>query len=427
MPKISKNLSDVHVRKLTFKLNKDGKPTPDRHVVGGVAGLLLYCKPSGSRSWVLRVTIGGRRSDIGLGSYPSVSLKEARELSRERRLKIQEGIDPLAEKKTKKETLAADQAQQITFQKYSLKFILIEGKNYKSPQQRRRLTQLLRDYAYPFIGSYYIKDIKRKHLVEMLEPIWEVKNETAKRVQNYVYRILQQAIAEEIRHDANPATWKDNLSLSFPKASKVAPVKHHRAIDWRELPDFIQALENYDNPPNSRPEAKCFKFMALTAARPGEARLVNWDEIDLEAEVWHAPENKNKSIRQWNIPLTRAAIELLKSLPTYKNESGPIFLTLAGRIIPDAYMSSLPDGLGFDAVAHGFRTTFRTWGQEQQRFSEEVLELSLRHFETAGTRAAYARSQLLDERRKVLDEYNAWAMHGKQNNNVTPIRKKSAK
>jgi integrase len=375
----------------------------------------------------LRVTIGGRRSDIGLGSYPSVSLKEARELSRERRLKIQEGIDPLAEKKTKKETLAADQAQQITFQKYSLKFILIEGKNYKSPQQRRRLTQLLRDYAYPFIGSYYIKDIKRKHLVEMLEPIWEVKNETAKRVQNYVYRILQQAIAEEIRHDANPATWKDNLSLSFPKASKVAPVKHHRAIDWRELPDFIQALENYDNPPNSRPEAKCFKFMALTAARPGEARLVNWDEIDLEAEVWHAPENKNKSIRQWNIPLTRAAIELLKSLPTYKNESGPIFLTLAGRIIPDAYMSSLPDGLGFDAVAHGFRTTFRTWGQEQQRFSEEVLELSLRHCETAGTRAAYARSQLLDERRKVLDEYNAWAMHGKQNNNVTPIRKKSAK
>ena len=427
MPKISKNLSDVHVRKLTFKLNKDGKPTPDRHVVGGVAGLLLYCKPSGSRSWVLRVTIGGRRSDIGLGSYPSVSLKEARELSRERRLKIQEGIDPLAEKKTKKETLAADQAQQITFQKYSLKFILIEGKNYKSPQQRRRLTQLLRDYAYPFIGSYYIKDIKRKHLVEMLEPIWEVKNETAKRVQNYVYRILQQAIAEEIRHDANPATWKDNLSLSFPKASKVAPVKHHRAIDWHELPDFIQALEKCDNPPNSSPVAKCFKFMALTVARPGEARLVNWDEIDLEAEVWHAPEKKNKSIKQWNIPLTRAAIELLKSLPTYKNKSGPIFLTLAGRIIPDAYMSSLPDGLGFDAVAHGFRTTFRTWGQEQQRFSEEVLELSLRHCETAGTRAAYARSQLLDERRKVLDEYNAWAMHGKQNNNVTPIRKKSAK
>ena len=103
-----------------------------------------------------------------------------------------------------------------------------------------------------------------------------------------------------------------------------------------------------------------------------------------------------------------------------------MFSTLAGRVIPDAYMSSLPDALGFDAVAHGFRTTFRTWGQERQKFSEEALELSLKHCDSVGTRAAYARSQLVDERRKVLDTYNTWALHGNQINNVTSFRGNSS-
>ena len=424
MPKESKALSDVQVRKLTFKHDSDGILKPDRHPVGGVAGLHLYCKPSGSRSWVLRVKIGDKRKDIGLGSYPSVSLKTARELAREHRLTIKSGIDPIAEQRAKKEILSAEQSQQITFEEFSKKFISKESKTYKTPQQVRHLSQRLRDFAFPYIGHLYIKDIKRKHLIAILEPIWETKNHTAKRVQNYVYRILQQAISEELRTDANPATWKDNLALSFPKASKIAPVKHHRAIDWRKLPEFMKTLRDYDDPVDSHPEAKCFEFMILTAARAGEARLVTWDELDLTKKIWRVPAGKYKSNLQWEIPLTAPVIRLLRSLPSHKTQAGNVFSTLAGGVIPDAYMSSLPDALGFNAVAHGFRTTFRTWGQEQQRFSEEALELSLKHCDSVGTRAAYARSQLVDERRKVLDTYNTWAMHSNQINNVTPIRGK---
>lgn len=424
MPKESKALSDVQVRKLTFEHDSSGIPKPHRYPVGGVAGLHLYCKPSGSKSWVLRVKVGDKRKDIGLGSYPSVSLKTARELAREHRLSIKSGIDPIAEQRAKKEALSAEQSQQITFEEFAQKFIAKESKNYKTPQQVRHLSQRLRDFAFPYIGHLYIKDIKRKHLIAMLEPIWETKNHTAKRVQNYVYRILQQAISEELRTDANPATWKDNLALSFPKASKIAPVKHHRAIDWRMLPEFIKALRDYDDPVDSRPEAKCFEFMILTAARAGEARLVTWDELDLTKKIWRVPAGKYKSNLQWEIPLTDAVVRLLRSLPSHKTQAGNVFSTLAGGVIPDAYMSSLPDALGFDAVAHGFRTTFRTWGQEQQRFSEEALELSLKHCDSVGTRAAYARSQLVDERRKVLDSYNTWAMHGNQINNVTRIRGK---
>ena len=427
MPKESKALSYVQVRKLTFKHDSSGIPKPDRHPVSGVAGLHLYCKPSGSRSWVLRVKIGDKRKDIGLGSYPSVSLKTARELAREHRLTIKSGNDPIAEQRAKKEALLAEQSQQITFEEFARKFIAKESKTYKTPQQVRHLSQRLRDFAFPYIGHLYIKDIKRKHLISMLEPIWETKNHTAKRVQNYVYRILQQAISEELRTDANPATWKDNLALSFPKASKIAPVKYHRAIDWRMLPEFMKTLRDYDDPVDSHPEAKCFEFMILTAARAGEARLVTWDELDLTKKIWRVPARKYKSNLQWEMPLTAPVIRLLRSLPSHKTQVGNVFSTLSGGVIPDAYMSSLPDALGFDAVAHGFRTTFRTWGQERQRFSEEALELSLKHCETVGTRAAYARSQLVDERRQVLDTYNNWAMHGEQINNVTSIRGKSSK
>ena len=427
MPKESKALSYVQVRKLTFKHDSSGIPKPDRHPVGGVAGLHLYCKPSGSRSWVLRVKIGDKRKDIGLGSYPSVSLKTARELAREHRLTIKSGNDPIAEQRAKKEALLAEQSQQITFEEFARKFIAKESKTYKTPQQVRHLSQRLRDFAFPYIGHLYIKDIKRKHLISMLEPIWETKNHTAKRVQNYVYRILQQAISEELRTDANPAMWKDNLALSFPKASKFAPVKHHRAIDWRMLPEFMKTLRDYDDPVDSHPEAKCFEFMILTAARAGEARLVTWDELDLTKKIWRVPARKYKSNLQWEMPLTAPVIRLLRSLPSHKTQVGNVFSTLSGGVIPDAYMSSLPDALGFDAVAHGFRTTFRTWGQERKRFSEEALELSLKHCETVGTRAAYARSQLVDERRQVLDTYNNWAMHGEQINNVTSIRGKSSK
>jgi integrase len=421
MPKESKALSDVQVRKLTLKHDSNGIPKPHRYPVGGVAGLHLYCKPSGSKSWVLRVKIGDKRKDIGLGSYPSVSLKTARELAREHRLTIKSGIDPIAEQRAKKEALSAEQSQQITFEEFAKKFIAKESKTYKTPQQVRHLSQRLRDFAFPYIGHLYIKDIKRKHLIAMLEPIWETKNHTAKRVQNYVYRILQQAISEELRTDANPATWKDNLALSFPKASKIAPVKHHRAIDWRTLPEFIKALNEYDEPAHSRPDAKCFEFMVLTAARAGEARLVTWDELDLESKIWRVPAGKYKSSKQWDIPLTETTVRLLRSLPSYKTQSGHVFRTQAGRVIPDAYMSSLPDALGFDAVAHGFRSTFRTWGQEQQRFSEEALELSLKHCDTVGSRAAYARSQLFDERCKVLEAYSEWVYEGHKTNNVTPI------
>jgi len=165
-------------------------------------------------------------------------------------------------------------------------------------------------------------------------------------------------------------------------------------------------------------------FMILTVSRPSEARLVEWGEIDLEEKTWKQPKGKYKAEKlDWDIPLCPTAIKILKSMPTRR---GRVFSTLRGAEIHDKYLSTMPDALGFDAVAHGFRATFRTWGQDQQRFTEESLELSMKHVDTDSTRAAYARSQLFDERRRVINAYEKWAMKGDsgQNKKVVSINKR---
>ena len=262
-----------------------------------------------------------------------------------------------------------------------------------------------------------LSDIERSHIANLIRPIWETKNPTAKRVLNTIQKILQRATKEGLRDKANPAVWKDDLELSFPKASKVHNVQHHRAIDWRQLPQFVQSMMEFDDPTGSRPEVRCMLFMILTVSRPQEARLVDWKEIDLNERVWTQPEGKYKSTRMWQIPLCTSAIQILRAQESFATQKGRIFSSLNGAPIHDKYLSSLPDALGFDAVAHGFRATFRTWGQKHQKeysFSEEELELSMKHCDTVGCRAAYARDQLLPERRRIIRAFETWIMKGEK-------------
>ncbi len=426
----AKELSEVSIRRLKHTYTDSGEPYTAKHPVGGVKCLYLQCNPPvgseeyGSKQWLYRPTIGNERPWLGLGGYPSVPTKQAKEAARELREQIKSGIDPRIENKKLQAQLKAQQAKAITFEGFARSsYIPKEAREYKSTAQVRRLNQHLREYVFPHIGNMLLEDIERINIVNLIMPIWETKNPTAKRVQNHVHRIIQRAIAEGLRTKANPAVWTDDLELSFPKASKVHKVKHHRSLDWRELPKFIKAMNGLDVPTGSRPDVHCMAFMILTVSRPSEARLVEWEEIDLEERVWTQPAGKYKSNLEWKIPLCPTAIKILKSMPKRR---GRIFSTLNGAEIHDKYLSTMPDALGFDAVAHGFRATFRTWGQEQQRFSEEALELCMKHTNNDATRVAYARSQLFDERKKVLTEYSKWAMKGDsgQSSKVVSINKR---
>lgn len=435
MPVIAKELSEVSIRRLKHTHTASGEPYKAVHPVGGVTGLYLQCVPPngsekvGAKSWLYRSVIGGKRRWIGLGGYPSIPTKNAREAARALKDEIKSGVDPVIAKAAVKARIAEEQQKELTFKQAAARYVIKRGKEYKTAKQTNRLRQMLDDYVIPYIGNLLIDNIQRSHLIAMMENYYLDKTHTAIRVINHVEKIIQQAIIEGKRTGHNPAIWHGNLSLAFPSPNKIAPRQNHRAIDWRKLPDFMKALNTYNQPKGSRPDGDCLAFMILTVSRPSEARLVKWSDIDLENKVWTIKpaavrgDDKLKSSKEWKIPLTPQAIKILKAQPTKR---GLVFKTLAQAEIPDAYVSVIPDALGFDAVAHGFRSTFRTWGQEQQRFTEEVLELTLKHTDTNATRAAYARSQLFDERKKVLTEYSKWAINGVSLNvsKVVPLAKR---
>ena len=448
MPRKSKELPDVAIRRLRHKVNAAGQSCKEKYPVGGVSGLYLQCNPpvsdekNGSRQWILRTLVGSKRKEFGLGGYPSVPTKNAREAARNLLENIKSGVDPISEKKAQIAQLKALQAKEITFEAYTREtFIPHEAAGYKGTAQIRRLNQLLRDYVFPHIGSMFFENITKQDIEKILNPIIglnlsqdSIKKETGMRVRNYVEAIIQRAMSDGLRDKANPAVWKNNLATNYKHLNRIES-KKHRAIDWSALPKFVKAVNELNKPTGSRPDAQCMIFMILTVSRPQEAILADWREIDLETKVWHQPKGKYKSKKlDWDIPLCPTAIKILKAQPSYAKQRGRIFSTLNGGQFYSAALSSMPDTLGFDAVAHGFRSTFRTWGQDQtksktditQKYSEEALELSMKHVETAATRAAYARSQLLEPRTIIIGDYEKWAIKGDlgQDKTVVSINKK---
>ena len=423
MPRKTPELPDVQIRRLRHGKTKDGKPCKRQHAVGGVTGLLLQCMPPvgnesvGSRQWILRATVGDKRKELGLGGYPSIPAKDARDAARKFLADINSGKDPVAEKRSQAAKLRAEQAKEITFEQWTRKtFIPSESAGYKGAAQVRRLNQLLRDYVFPHVGHMYFEDITKQDIKNILDPIMgfklpigSIKKETGMRVQRYVDAIMQQAISDGLRDKANPAGWKHNLETSYKHLKKIE-VRHQRAIAWQELPSFAKALIELNSPTKHRPDSHCFLFMILTASRPQEARLIDWAEIDLDARIWHQPKGKYKSKKlDWDIPLTSTAIKILKAQPSFTKQQGRVFSTLNGGQLYDAALSSLPDSLGFNAVAHGFRRTFKAWCMEEQ-VNDDVSELALKHCETASTRAAYADNQLLSHRTKLMSKYEKFVM-----------------
>jgi integrase len=367
MPRKSKELPDVAIRRLRHKVNASGQSCKEKYPVGGVSGLYLQCNPpvsdekTGSRQWILRTLVGSKRKEFGLGGYPSVPTKNAREAARNLLENIKSGVDPVSEKRTKLAQLRSIQAKEITFEAYTREtFIPHEAAGYKGTAQVRRLNQLLRDYVFPHIGSMFFEDITKQDIQKILDPIIGlkiplelIKKDTGQRVRNYVEAIIQRAISDGLREKANPAVWKNNLDFKYKHLEQIE-AKEHRAIHWAELPKFIKAVNVLDKPTGSRPDAQCMIFMILTVSRPQEAILADWKEIDLETKVWHQPKGKYKSKKlDWDIPLCPTAIKILKAQPSYARQRGRIFSTLNGGEFYSAALSSMPDTLGFDAVAHG--------------------------------------------------------------------------
>lgn len=401
MPRKAKELSALEVGRLK---------TPGLHFVGVVAGLALQVTPSGARSWILRTTVGSKRRDIGLGGFPDVSLAGAREAARSTRAKIKEGIDPVAERQAARSTLAAALASARTFQQAAEAYIRAHEAGWKNSKHVAQWTTTLETYAYPIIGSLHVSDIATQHVVSVLEPIWSTKTETASRLRGRIESVLAWARVQGFREGENPARWKGHLDHILPARSKVQRTKHHAALDYRRISSFMAALRVVPGT-----GARALEFAILCASRSGEVRGATWKEIDLEAGTWTVPAERMKAEREHRIPLSPAALDLLRRqermaetdliFPSTKlSPLSDMTLTAVIRRMQEA-SGQWADSNGKIITAHGFRSTFRDWAGETTPYPREVIEHALAHQLADKAEAAYARGTLFEKRRLLMNDW----------------------
>lgn len=406
--------------------------TAGYHHVGGVSGLVLQISKSGTKSWLLRVLVGGKRREIGLGGFPDVTLAGAKEAARITRDKIKAGIDPVAERQAARSTLAAAVASAMTFKQAAERYIEANEAGWKNAKHAAQWTSTLETYAFPIIGSLQVSHVETAHVVSVLEPIWNTKTETASRLRGRIESVLDWAKVRGYRKDENPARWKGHLDHILPARTKVQKVKHHAALDYRSTCAFMTALKGFDGM-----GARALEFAILCASRSKEVRDATWAEIDEKAGVWTIPAERMKAEREHRVPLSAAAITLLQSLPRMAGttlifpsaKNGALSDMTLTAVIRRMHEASVKTGnagwcdiYGNVITAHGFRSTFRDWAGETTAYPREVIEHALAHQLKDKAEAAYARGTLFDKRRRLMDDWAKQCLSPANTGNVTPIR-----
>ncbi len=358
-------------------------------------GLYLRVAKGGSKGWILRITVDGRRRDIGLGGYPAVTLAKARQLADGHRLAVAEGRDPLAEKR---------RAKMLTFAEASAKVHEANLPRWKNEKHTAQWLSTLERYAFPTIGKMPVDRIERRDVLAILTPIWTAKPETARRTRQRIRTVLKWAMAHEfVEHNAAG----EGIDGALPAMRRFKA--HHRALPYAEIP---AALETIDASPAGLAARACMRFLILTAARSGEARGARWDEVDMDAATWTIPGERMKGGRQHVVPLSVAALAVLHEAAALRDDSGLIFSSprKRGRPLSDMSLTKcLRDcGLADRATVHGMRSAFRDWASERTNAPHAVMERALAHAVADAVEAAYSRSNLLERRRALMAEWGSF-------------------
>ena len=391
MPKLAKELSALAVSKLN---------QPGLHFVGSVPGLALQVKAGSARSWILRLVIGNKRRDMGLGAFPSVSLAHARNKASEAREMVRQGVDPIERQRAALSALRASLATQVTFKETAKAYVAAHESEWKNAKHTQQWRNTLKEYVYPVFGDLLVKDIQKEHVLQALRPIWNSKNVTASRLRGRIELVLSYAMQAGYRPEGlNPARWKGGLDKLLGAPSKLQENKHFRALPINEMGDFMAKLARIQGQ-----GARALEFAILTAARSGEVRGALWSEIDLKNKVWVIPASRMKAGREQRIPLSTTAIALLEKQPN--TDSDIVFLAPKGGKLSDMTLTGVLRRMKVNATAHGFRSTFRDWVAERTNYPNEAAEMALAHSVGNKVEAAYRRGDLYEKRILMME---AWA------------------
>ena len=360
-----------------------------RHADGN--GLYLYVQRTGTRSWIQRLVNRGRKHELGLGSVHLVSLAEARDQALANRKLARAGGDPLADKRrTQGMPTFAEAAATVVEQKRA---------GWRSPRQAADWFQSLERHVFPRIGSRPVSEVSSADVLAVLTPIWHVKADTARRLRQRIRAVLEWSIAMEHRAD-NPC---DRIGpVLGPQRDTV---RHMRALPHGEVASAIGAVRASKA---TRAVKLAFEFLVLTAARSGEVRLATWDEIDRDGRLWTIPGPRMKARREHRVPLSGRAGEVLAAARSLADGNPLVFPNRWGNYIKDTFLSQLLKDLDIAAVPHGFRSSFRDWAAEETDHPREVVEAALAHVVRNRVEAAYARSDLFERRRGLMEEWAAY-------------------
>jgi integrase len=367
-------------------------------------GLYLQVRSASSKSWLLKYSMHKRAREMGLGSALDFTLADARETRDKYRKLIKVGIDPIEHRKSEEAARAANRAKALTFKQAATRYIATNRAGWKNIKHAAQWEATLSTYAYPLIGVLPVQSVDTALVMAVLDPIWSIKSETASRVRGRIESVIDAARARGEYVGENPARWKGHLENLLPKRSKVRKVQNHPALPYAELPAFMKALRERDGI-----AAAALEFQILTVARPGNALGARWAEFDRKAAVWTIAGENMKGDKEHKVPLSAAALAVLDRMEKLKDGKYVFYSPGSGRPLSDAATGAVLDRMNrHDVVPHGFRSTFRDWAAERG-YADAVAEAALAHTVSDAVIAAYKRTTFFELRKKMMDDWAAFA------------------
>jgi integrase len=385
--------------KLEYQIVKNLK-SPGRYTDALVRGLHVWVKPNLTKYWIFRFTHQGKQQNISLGAFPTLSVADARLKAQQARDELSKGVNPVTAKQALKPQNTVSKTEKILFKDFAATCIQAKRAEWTNQKHGDQWEYTLEEFAYPVIGDKGLDEITMEDILEILEPIWTTKTETASRLRGRIEWVLNAAATRKLRTGINPALWRGYLQTILPAPNKIKKVEHHKALPYQQVPEFIAKLQEMDSM-----GALALEFAILNASQTGE--VIGGLRSEIFDDIWIIPSSRMKAKKEHRVPLCKRALEILE-IAKAKDPNSKYLFSKNGKQLTNMAMPMMLRSAKIDATVHGFRSSFRDWVSEETEHPSEVAEMALAHMIGNKVEAAYRRKDLLEKRRLLLNDWGEY-------------------